>query len=251
MPAVKGSSDQPWRSWALWGSLLLLSTGCAGNGPFIDRTCKCDHGPTPQKASSADSYLVYCPDILEVTVDSRPELSGRRPIGPDGRIDLGPVGRMRVEGLSASAVATEIASALDLPENQVHARVAEYNSQQIYLFGQVVGFQRAVAYQGPEPVSDLLQRVGGITPGAATESIYVVRPGLVEGRQPEAFHVDLQAILLRKDQRTNIALQPYDQVFVGETRPFSFEKCIPPILRPLYESICGMRRPPKGKEATG
>jgi protein involved in polysaccharide export with SLBB domain len=220
----------------------MLTAGCAGDGPLIDRTCKCEEGhPTP-KPVIADAYLVYCPDIIEVMIDSRPDLSGRLAIGPDGRIDLGTVGRMRIEGLSVAEVANELASTLALPPGQIHVRVAEYKSQQIYLFGQVVGFQRAVTYQGPEPITDLLQRVGGITPGAATESIYVVRPGLMEGRQPEVFHVDLQAILLRKDQRTNIALQPFDQVFVGESRPFSFEKCIPPILRPLYESICGMRR---------
>jgi protein involved in polysaccharide export with SLBB domain len=161
---------------------------------------------------------------------------------------------MRVEGLCVDEIAIELAAALNLPAAQVHVRVAEYKSQQVHLFGQVVGFQRAVAYHGPEPVTELLQRVGGITPGAATESVYVVRPGLIEGRQPEIFHVDLQAVLLRHDQRTNIALQPSDQIFVGESRPFSFEKCIPPLLRPLYESICGMRRTPpprRGDKTTG
>ena len=43
---------------------------------------------------------------------------------------------------------------------------------------------------------DLLQRVGGIAPGAAPQDVYVVRSHLGEGR-PEVFHVDLDAIVLR------------------------------------------------------
>jgi polysaccharide biosynthesis/export protein len=247
MLAGPNRPDRRWPSHVLWGPLLWLLTGCAGDQPLLDRACRCNHASSGPDMSAAGDYLVYCPDILELKVDSRPDFSGRRPIGPDGRIDLGPLGRMRIEGLSVSEIASEIADLLDLPPTEIHLRVAEYQSQRIYLFGQVVGFQRAVPYQGPEPVGDLLRRIGGITPGAATGSIYVVRPGLMEGRQPEVFHVDLQAILLRNDQRTNVRLQPFDQVFVGETRPFSLEKCIPPILRPIYETICGMRRGLQGK----
>jgi hypothetical protein len=52
----------------------------------------------------------------------------------------------------------------------------------------------------------------------------------------------LQAILLRHDAGTNIYLRPQDQIYVGETREFSLSKCIPPWLRPIYETLCGMRR---------
>jgi hypothetical protein len=106
-----------------------------------------------------------------------------------------------------------------------------------------VGLQRAVAYQGPETVIDLLQRLGGITPGAAPDEVYVVRSHVSEGKPPEVFRVDLHNILVQHDNRTNIPLQPFDQVFVGETRQSIFEHCVPPWLRPFYESICGMRRP--------
>ena len=223
--------------------LIAFLTGCAGDRPLIDRALKREHPHSAQKINATAEYLVYCPDVLELAFDSLPEHERRKTIGPDGRIDLGAYGRLRVEGLTASQIAREIADMLSLPESGVQVSVAEYRSQQIYLFGQVAGLQRAVPYQGPEPVVDLLQRAGGITSGAAPGSVYVVRSGLLEGRPPEVFHVDLRAALLRKDQRTNVPVQPFDQVFVGETRPFTFEKCIPPILRPVYETICGMRWP--------
>ena len=48
---------------------------------------------------------------------------------------------------------------------------------------------------------------------------------------------------LRHDAQTNLRLQPFDQVFVGETEESCRGKCMPPWLRPLYESACGLRRP--------
>ncbi len=221
----------------------VFAAGCATVRPQVDRALLADKGMASRGENVAESYAVYCPDVLDVTIDDRPEMTGQREIGPDGRIDLGNAERLRVEGRTVAEVAARIAKAADVPPARVHVRVAEYNSQQIYLIGQVVGLQRAVAYQGSESVLDLLHRVGGITPGAAPDNVYVVRSHVADGRQPEVFRVNLRAILLKQDQRSNIHLQPLDQVFVGETRQFGFEKCVPPWLRPAYEAVCGMRRP--------
>jgi protein involved in polysaccharide export with SLBB domain len=237
--AFRQLSRQPWL-----GFLLGLLAGCAAPGPPIDRALLADTGMTARRSAAAEAYLVHCPDVLDVLIDARPELSGFREIGPDGQIDLGRIGRVRVEGQTVTEVKRRLADITGVPSAWIHIRVAEYNSQQIFLIGQVVGQQRAVPYQGPEPVLDLLHRVGGIAPGAAPDDVYVIRSRIAEGQPHQVFRVDLRAILLRMDSRTNLPLQPLDQVYVGETRQFSLVRCIPPWLRPLVESICGMRRPP-------
>jgi protein involved in polysaccharide export with SLBB domain len=196
-----------------------------------------------RRESVAEAYTIYCPDVLDVAVAAHPELMGQRDVGPDGRIDLGARGRLSVEGGTAADVAALLSQVAGVPPTAVHVRVAEYRSQQLYLIGQVAGLQRAVPYQGPETVVDLLHRVGGITPGAAPDDVHVSRSRVFEGKPPEIIAIDLQAILLRHDVRTNIYLRPQDQIYVGETRRFSISKCIPPWLRPLYETLCGMRRP--------
>jgi protein involved in polysaccharide export with SLBB domain len=192
---------------------------------------------------ACEVYRVGCPDVLEVAVSQRPELHGRQRVGPDGRIDAGRAGRIRIEGETAAEAAGTLAEALGVPAAAVEIRVVEYSSQYVFVIGQIIGQARAVPYRGPETVLDLLHRVGGITPGAAPGDVSVVRGKVAEGGQPEVFHVDLRAILERRDQRTNITLQPLDQVFVGESRPCAFERCLPPWLRPTYEALCGMRRP--------
>jgi protein involved in polysaccharide export with SLBB domain len=227
-----------------------------------------DKDAVGRKQGVEQAYHVFCPDVLQITIDSNKQKTGgdrgnrgmqlvsvasvapcsffpngRYVIDTNGRIDLGPLGRLRVEGRSPPEVAHLLSEETGLAAEKIHVQVAEHNSQQIYLHGQVIGCQRAVPYQGPETVLDLLQRVGGITPGAAPNDVTVVRSRLVDSLPPLVFHIDLRAIVMNQDQGTNLRLQPFDRVFVGEAKKSSLEKCLPPCLRPIYEKLCGMRRP--------
>jgi protein involved in polysaccharide export with SLBB domain len=206
-----------------------------------------NRGSEVRNQGVAELYVVRCPDVLEVYVAGRNEAGGGRAVGLDGQVDLGPLGRLRVEGLTVPEVAYAVAGRAGTTPDQVRVRVAEYNSQRIYLHGEGNGVQRTVPYLGPETVLDLLQRVGGVTPGAAPGNVHVIRPHVAEGRQPEIYAVDLNAVVRKHDARTNLRLQPFDQVYVGETRKSSLQKCVPPWLRPLYEAACGLYRPAADK----
>ncbi len=205
-----------------------------------------DQFSSQRQEGVAERYLVRCPDVLDLEVAGRPELTGRRPVGLDGRIDLGSYGRPRVEGKALPQIVLLLAEETGRRPEDLRVRVADYQSQHIYLFGQVIGWQRAVPYQGQETVLAVLQRVGGITPGAAPDDVYVVRPHIQAGKRPEVFHVDLAAIVVKHDPRTNIRLQPDDQIYVGETRQARIEKCIPPWLRPVYQALWDTQ-PQKGE----
>jgi protein involved in polysaccharide export with SLBB domain len=222
---------------------LSLLAGCALNTPAIERALVAPAQPDVQgDAVAVEGYRIGCPDVLEVHVQGKPDLSGLRTVGPDGRIDLGPLGRVRVEGETAGGAGLRVAEEAGVPPRAAQVRVTEFNSQQIYLVGEVAGQQRAVPYRGPETVTALLHRVGGLAPGAAVGEVHVVRSHLAEGRTPEVYHIDLQAIVMHHDERTNLRLLPFDQVHVGMTREAGFARCMPPCLRPLFEACCGMRR---------
>ena len=163
-------------------------------------------------------------------------------VGPDGRLDLGDLGRLRVEGMTTAEVASAIAERLHAPPAGVQVTVRAYRSQQVYLLGEVRGLQHAVSYEGPERVADLLQRVGGLTPGAAVGDVYLVRSHLVDGQTPELFRVDLQAILTKHDQRTNIVVQAFDQITVGESPQSTLARSLPPLLLPMYQSLFGLQQ---------
>ena len=228
------------------GLLLGLLAGCAAGKPHVDEALKADPRTPARNEGVAERYRVRCPDVLELRAEGRADLDGLQPVALDGRIDLGALGRPRVEGLTVPEVGRLLAGQAGLAEGRVQVRVAEYNSQRIYLIGEGNGLQRAVAYRGPETVLDLLRRAGGVTAGAAPRDVSVLRSQVAEGRAPEVFRVDLEAVVFRNDPRTNLRLEPFDQVFVGETRKSALEKCVPPWLKPLYKALTGLYRPGGG-----
>jgi len=240
----------PWRLrpavpvWCRLGVVLCLLAGCAHTEPHVDQAVKADRGGSQRNQGVAERYLVHCPDVLAVSIDGRPDLGGSAAVSADGRLNLENLGRPRVEERTTTEVTNGLAAALQAPPDSVHVRVAEFKSQQVYLFGEVIGLPRAVPYQGPETVLDLLQRVGGITPGASAGDIHVIRSHVAEGRDPEVFHIDMQAITQQMDQRTNVRLQPFDQVYVGQTRRAVIARCMPPWLQPAFQSLVGLRRDP-------
>ncbi len=242
MNAGEGRSSRRGSRLAPLAALLLgiALAGCATGRASIEKNLMAGRGDAARSSGVAEHYRVGCPDALEVRIAGRPELSGKCVVGANGRITLGDYAPIRVEGRTLAEVARLIAAETGQPPAEVEARVVEFRSQYLFLTGQVVGWQRTVPYQGQETVLELLQRVGGIAPGAAPEDVYVVRAHLGDNQRPEVFHVDLKAIVLNKDDKTNLRLLPFDQVNVGETRQARVEKAFPPWLRPVYQALWNM-----------
>jgi protein involved in polysaccharide export with SLBB domain len=213
--------------------VLAVAAGCAGR---LDRALLADHNPAAHLANPESAYCVHCPDVLELTV---PGWSGQQAVGPDGRVYPGGTTGVRVEGQTPPEAVRHIAESLGVDPAAVRVHVAAFNSQRIYVHGEVAGLQRVLPYQGPETVLDLLQRVGGIAPGAAPSDIRVVRERVAEGRSEEVFHVNLDAILHRGEQSTNIRLEPFDQVYVGQSTKHCIACCLPPWLRSLARAVTG------------
>jgi protein involved in polysaccharide export with SLBB domain len=217
--------------WAgLLTPLLALLGGCVTNRGQIEQAVHARRVPPAHLLHVAETYHARCPDVLEVDIAGLPHYSGAKNIGPDGRIDLGDAGQPQVDGETTPEIARTIAETVGVSAEQVRVAVAEYNSQYLYLFGPAAG-QRAVPYHGPETVLDLLHRAGGLPSSAAVRDITVIRPHVAEGKTPEVFHIDLAAIVLRNDPETNILLEPFDQVHIGQSRRSFFRDCLPPWLR--------------------
>jgi protein involved in polysaccharide export with SLBB domain len=219
----------------------LFLSGCVHPGHDVDRKLMAERGCTGTTVDVAAGYLVGCPDVLEIAIAGQHGLSMPLVVEADGKIELVAIGKLRVEGRNVATIAGLIAERADVPESDVKVRVVDYRSQQVYLFGQVIGPPRPVPYQGPETVLSLLQRTGGITRGAAPRDVYVIRPHVVDGTRPQVIHVDLQAIVIKNDQSTNVRLQPFDQIHVGQTRQCLIERCLPHWLRPFYQAAWDTR----------
>ncbi len=228
----------PARMAALTLSGLLLHgiAGCSTHPPRkLDRWLLGTTHPGMVRDVSRD-YVVRSPDVIEFLCDPDPETSGPKAVGIDGAVVLGKRGKFVVDGLSVREIARQFSEKFNTPEDLVFVRVVEHRSQFVFVFGEVAGLQRAVPYQGPETVLELIKRVGGLTRHAAPEKIQVVRPHIADGIKAEVFPVDLTAILDHDDQSTNIIIQPLDQIYVGQTRRSVWQKCLPPWMQSLFQT---------------
>jgi protein involved in polysaccharide export with SLBB domain len=229
-----------WRLTFL-GSLVILAAGCAGDSAQLKRTLLAYQQP-PAQADFTAYYVVYSPDVLGISITGRPDCDGLHPVDADGRITLDCVEFPRVDGHTVPQIAQLVAQKCGVPVGQVQVHVAEYNSQHLYVQSEAPGLPQVVAYRGPETIVEFLQRVGGVSQRGATHDIQVVRSHVADGRSPEVFHVDLQAILLKQDEHTNVMLESFDQIYIGQSRGSCFLTCMPPLLRPLFNKVCGVSR---------
>jgi protein involved in polysaccharide export with SLBB domain len=221
------------------GLLLAALSGCGG--PDVERALLADRVPPARHADLAARYAVRCPDVLEVSVGGPRPWRDELAVDSDGRLSLGPAGVARVDGLTPPQAADAVAAALGVPRDQVRVRVASYASRQVFVHGEVSGLERAVPYVGPETVLELLQRVGGLAPGAAPDEVQVVRSHVADGRAPEVFTIDLRAILIDKDAHSNVRVQPSDQVYVGQSRRSCLSQCLPRWARPFFDDLVGLK----------
>lgn len=232
LPRRRGAPPAWW--WLGPGFALLL--GCVTPHQRMEQTLLGDRNPAAHARDLYQHYRVCYPDQLVIAVAGRPDCSGNRPVELDGRVALTPLLRLSVDGRPTPEIARLIARQLAVAPETVRVTVAEYRSQQLYLIGEVGAKQQVIDYRGPETVLDLLQRIGGIQPGADVADVCIVRAHVAEGHPPEVFPIDLTAILRKGDLQTNVRLQPGDRIHIGQSRSSQVACYLPPCLSWLWTS---------------
>ena len=220
--------------------IVSLTSGCGVTKTLIDNTKRDAKNPSVVEPYVPETYVLTCPDQVAIRVRGRPDCTATVTVDAEGKITLGPFGPIRVEGMSAETLAEIIARIANVDETDVHVQIVGYQSRKIYLFGPVNGVPRAVDYRGPETVTELLQRTGGLRPGAAIDEIHVVRPGIASGFKPQIFHIQIDAKGEPQNPAEQLHLQPYDEVYIGETRRSMLTKAIHPLLKPFWKAINGL-----------
>jgi protein involved in polysaccharide export with SLBB domain len=222
--------------------VLLAAAGCVTprRAQVADALGHGATAPVNREETVAQSYRIACPDVVELAVARDPASSGRYVVNAEGRIALTALENPRVEGETAAALARRVAAELGLAEADVRCRVVGHESRAVHVHGPVEGGDRAVPYRGTENVVAFLRRCGGLKPSANVRDVHVVRGNLAAGGKPQVFRVDLEGILLRGEAGTNVLLQPFDEVYVGELPRSLLGKAIPHWLGPTYRGFCAL-----------
>lgn len=216
-------------------AVLLLSAGCAWHRAAIEKALRAPEAPGLAR-DLGPRYLVYYPDALQVRVASRPDCCGERQVSLDGSIALAAGAEVSAAGQPVTAIARDIARQLRVDEREVSVQVSRHLSQQVFLVGPNGAIHKALPYRGPETVVEFLRRAGGL-PGADLRKVRVVRSHVADGGPPEVFEVDLYAILIKQETRTNVRLAPSDRIQVGTAPPEQMCTWLPRWLRPAWRKM--------------
>lgn len=232
-----------WARAAQFAALLALAlvAGCSST-QFLRKKCPPPADPwvAAESPRPTPAYLVRCPDVLEIAFRDRPDWDAVVVVDVDGRLPLDQPGNPRVDGLTLVQIRDELAAMAGVNADRVSVALAAARSGRVVVYGPVRGRARAVPYQGPEPVIDFLKRVGGLPPGSKLNQVYVVRPNVALASKPQVFRVDVAAVLIDGDNRTNVPIQPDDQVYIGETKQSSISRLLPDWLGTAYRRVTGL-----------
>ncbi len=179
----------------------------------------CWFSRTPQTPEVTHPTLVTATtmgpgDVFEVKVYDEKDLSGVFRVSSTGTINFPLVGKLRVEGLTSSAVADLLQQKLAerfLRNPQVSILVKEYNSKKVSVFGQV-NKPGTFPYEEGMTVIQVISMAGGFSKMAAKNDTNVTR--LVEGAERK-YPVPVEAIAEGKAK--NFLLKPGDIIYVPES----------------------------------
>jgi polysaccharide biosynthesis/export protein len=165
-------------------------------------------------AQASIPYRVGPGDVIEVSVQGRPDLSRIPVVQTSGSIWLPRAGDVDVRGLTTTDIAARVAPLLagdDLAQPRVSVRVAEYKSQFVWVLGAVNRPGRKPLRAGTRLVDALLD-AGGFVQGASGEVILVREGGFADGSREQRFTFDGQNPSPEELQRLSLPLVTGDRL---------------------------------------
>jgi protein involved in polysaccharide export with SLBB domain len=174
---------------------------------------------TLQEVAEADANAVYRigrGDVLDIKFRHYPELNEEVTVRPDGRISV----QVAHDVMAAGKTPAELTTALvesgkkQLSNPDITVIVRSFSSQRAYVTGEVYR-PGVVALDGNVSVLQAVAAVGGFLETARLEGIVLIRRS-AEGA-PLAAILDLESVVDGADLEQDIALRPYDVVFVPRT----------------------------------
>lgn len=173
----------------------------------------------------AGEYLLGPGDVLQIGVWGHEDLAAVVEVRPDGRISFPLVGDLPAEGLSPSALKTDLTRALAqyVKDPQVTVIVKEFRPLLVTVLGQV---ERPGQYplKNGSRLLDALAAAGGPKERAALQSVRIYRGGEVSS--PARLKLGREGILFEGDIKENPEVARDDVVFIPETRVWDWAKII-------------------------
>lgn len=183
------------------------------------------------------------PQVWVTLVEARQvqPIQGEHLVGPDGTVNLGVYGSVRVVGMSLAQAKAAIEHHLQqfLEDPEVAVDVYAYNSKVYYIVTEGAGLGDSVQkfpITGNETVLDALANIGGTTQ-LSSKKMWIARP------QPgtckfQTLPVHWRAVTAMGESATNYQILPGDRVFIAENRLVAWDTAVGKLTAP-FERMMG------------
>ncbi|PQO28972.1 polysaccharide biosynthesis/export family protein [Blastopirellula marina] len=180
-------------------------------------------------------------NLITASIAALQQISGEHLVGPDGTVNLGTYGSVRVVGLTMQEAKIEIENYLAryLEQPEIAVSMLAYNSKVYYIVTEGAGLGDGVfrfPVTGNDTVLDAISNVNGLEQ-VSSKRIWVARPTPFVD-EVQILPVDWKGITAQASTTTNYQLMPGDRVFIAEDKVIAFDNALAKTLAPL-ERIMG------------
>lgn len=198
--------------WTL-GLAAPLVLGCAARTPVVAPPVAQEPLPRPEPRP----YRLQPGDAITVSFWGDRELDQDVVVRPDGMISLPFVDEVRAAGLTPAELDGELTERYtgELAKPEITIIVRELSGQRVFVGGEV-GEQGALPLTSGLTLLQAIQERGGFLTSARRRQVLLIRTGSDGTRLARS--IDLRPVLSGADPNADVALQPWDIVFVPRTK---------------------------------
>ena len=169
------------------------------------------------EAGADEEYRLGAGDKIKVEVWGRPELSGPRIVGPDGKITVPVIGSVQVQGLTADEAAHAVTQALSHAYRDVTATVSieEYTANRVLVLGRVSN-PGVIHFDTQPTLLEAITKAGSLPIGGiGADKAALTRCAVFRGRDKVVW-IDLKSLLTGRNLALNLRLKRDDVVYLPD-----------------------------------
>jgi protein involved in polysaccharide export with SLBB domain len=207
---------------------VLLLGGC---GPAAVKPASLEQANAISARSAGSEYRLQPGDELDIRFYYNPELNTSVLIRPDGRISLPLANEVQAAGLTPAGLGQQLRTSYEreLRRPELTVIVRSFNSQKVFVGGEVQS-PGVVQALGPLSVLQSVTQAGGFKETARLSEVLVIRRD-PSAQEPIVIPVDISAVVDGTQTNQDIALMPYDVVYVPKSPIANVNKFVDQYIR--------------------
>jgi polysaccharide export outer membrane protein len=221
------SAVRPFAVLGLVAFALLLSA-C---GPAVVKPASLEQANALSAQAASGEYRLQPGDELDVRFYYNPELNSSVLIRPDGRISLPLANEVQAAGLTPQALSQRLRTAYEqeLRRPELTVIVRSFNAQKVFVGGEVAS-PGVIQALGPLSVLQSVTQAGGFKETARLNEVLIIRrdPSVPD---PIVIPVDIAAVVDGTRTNQDIALMPFDIVYVPKSEIANVNKFVDQYIR--------------------